>query len=71
MSILNSLKQRMAFLVYQRTELYKIQQKGGALIRPLFTEYPYDKNMNDTWLPTVMYGSAIKVSLVLNPNVTD
>lgn len=53
---------RLRLMMYQRSELYKIENVGGALIRPLFTEYP---NLGDIYTPdtldTLMFGEALKV----------
>lgn len=38
----SNLEARLSFVMYTRTELYKIQNIGGALVRPLFAEYAND-----------------------------
>lgn len=60
-SIATSLKIRNMLLVYQRTELYKLQENGGALLRPFFTDYPHDRELLQSNLTSFMYGPAIKV----------
>ena len=66
-AIANNLEARMALLMYQRTELYKISKYGGALVRPLFTEYPYVKAFTPDMVDTVMYGDSLNVDFVFDP----
>lgn len=56
--------------MYQRSELYKITQIGGALVRPLFTEYPYIPQYTPDLVDTVMYGDALKVDFIFEAGKT-
>ena len=52
------LYQRLNYITYTRSELYKISKSGGALVRPIFADfseagYSYDK---------VLYGDALLVA---------
>lgn len=55
-------------MTYQRTELYKISKRGGALNRPLFSEYS-DSFYTPDMVDTMMYGSALKVDFVFDLGV--
>lgn len=56
--------------MYQRAELYKISQVGGALVRPLFAEYPEINLYTPDMVDTVMYGDSVKVDFMLEPKQT-
>ena len=56
-----NLEARMSYVIYQRTEMYKNSIAGGALVRPMFAEYPQDPHFNATMVDTVMFGEALKV----------
>ena len=49
------------FLMYQREQLKKIETSGGALIRPLFTEFESINRENDSSIDmgSVMFGDSI------------
>jgi alpha-glucosidase (family GH31 glycosyl hydrolase) len=51
--------------------MYKVYLKGGALVYPLFFDYPEDDNTFEDIEHTYMLGDAIKVSPVLEADVTD
>jgi len=54
-------------IAYMRTELYKIEQSGGALVRPLFSEPVL--NISETGIiDSVMLGDAVKVDMWLDKN---
>jgi alpha-glucosidase (family GH31 glycosyl hydrolase) len=50
--------------------MYSVFREGGALIRPLFFDYPTDDKTFDNVDNTFMLGNALKVSPVLDKNVT-
>lgn len=60
----------MSLIMYQRTELYKIENIGGALVRPLFTEYPEHAYYTPEMVDTVMFGDSLKVDFVLSDQNT-
>ena len=51
----------MSLIMYQRTEMYKNSISGGALVRPMFTEYPQDRDFQPDMVDTMMFGEALKV----------
>jgi alpha-glucosidase (family GH31 glycosyl hydrolase) len=55
------------FLMYQREQLKKIETSGGALIRPLFTEFESINRENDSSIDmgSVMFGDSILASYQL------
>ena len=56
--------------MYTRTELYKISNIGGALVRPLFAEYANDIGLyTPDMVDTVMFGDHIKVDFTLEAEV--
>lgn len=71
LAIRNNLEARMSFIMYQRTELYKISNIGGALVRPLFTEYGYMSVFTPDTYDTLLYGDALKVDFAFTPDVAD
>lgn len=50
--------------------MYKVYLYGGSLVKPLFFDYPEDDNCFNNTEDTFMLGDSIKVSPVLDPNVT-
>jgi alpha-glucosidase (family GH31 glycosyl hydrolase) len=58
---------RTMFLMYQREQLKKIETSGGALIRPLFTEFGSINTENDSSIDmgSVMFGDSILASYQL------
>ena len=68
-AVTSNLKARLALMTYQRTELYKISKRGGALNRPLFSEYPDQSYYTPDMVDTMMYGSALKVDFVYDLGV--
>lgn len=70
-SIVNSLTQRLRFMMQMRSELYRVSVNGGALISPLFTQHQYTEWMqpaND--LQSVMFGQSIRADLVFTQGTT-
>jgi alpha-glucosidase (family GH31 glycosyl hydrolase) len=53
--------------MYQREQLKKIETSGGALIRPLFTEFESINRQNDSSIDmgSVMFGDSILASYQL------
>lgn len=51
--------------------MYKISNIGGALVRPLFTEYPEHPYYTPEMVDTVMFGDALKVDFVLSNSTAD
>jgi alpha-glucosidase (family GH31 glycosyl hydrolase) len=53
--------------MYQREQLKKIETSGGALIRPLFTEFESINRENDSSIDmgSVMFGDSILASYQL------
>jgi len=49
--------------------MYKVYREGGALVYPLFFDYPEDDKAFDVNEDTFMLGDAIKVSPVLDKGV--
>lgn len=67
----NNLNARMSLVMYARSELYKISQVGGALVRPLFTEYGHVKEFTPNTYDTVLYGESLKVDFVFSSDIAD
>ena len=66
-SIINSLYQRLRFMIQMRSELYRVSRKGGALLSPMFTQFGYTEWVQAPQdLQSVMFGSSIKVDLVFS-----
>jgi len=51
--------------------MFEYSINGGALVRPLFYDYPKDEATYATVDNTFMLGDAIKVTPVLQPGVKD
>jgi alpha-glucosidase (family GH31 glycosyl hydrolase) len=51
--------------------MYKVYLEGGALVRPLFFDYPTDDKCFEDLEHTYFLGDSIKVSPVLTSGVTD
>lgn len=67
-----NLEARLSFVMYTRTELYKIQNIGGALVRPLFAEFANDFGLyTPDMVDTVMYGDYIKVDFMFDPAIAN
>lgn len=65
------LSQRLAFTMYKRTQLHKISRLGGALVRPMFTEFSHYGNLyTPDMLDAVMLGDAVKVDFILEQGQT-
>ena len=66
-SIINSLYQRLRFMIQMRSELYRVSRNGGALLSPMFTQFGYTEWVQAPQdLQSVMFGSSIKVDLVFS-----
>jgi alpha-glucosidase (family GH31 glycosyl hydrolase) len=50
--------------------MYQVFREGGALVKPLFFDYPTDDEAFENIDNTFMLGDALKVSPVLDKNVT-
>jgi alpha-glucosidase (family GH31 glycosyl hydrolase) len=60
----------MTFMMYMRSELYKISNIGGALVTPLFAAFPEHSDIyTPDILDSVMYGDAIKVDFVFEKDL--
>ena len=59
--------QRYSFLRYYYTQLFEISKWGGTLVRPLFFEFPDDKNVYQGYESSFMIGSALKATPVMAP----
>ena len=67
----SAIQQKAAYARYTYSQMYKVYREGGSIVRPLFFDYPEDDNcFGDTVDNTYLFGDAIKVSPVLNSNVT-
>ena len=62
-----AIQQRYSFLRYYYTQLFEISKSGGTLVRPLFFEFPSDKNVYQNYESTFMIGSALKATPVMAP----
>ena len=51
--------------------MYKVYLKGGALVYPLFFDYPEDDQCFERIEDTFMLGDALKVSPVLDQGLGD
>ena len=49
--------------------MYKVYREGGALVYPLYFDYPTDENLLQFLDETYMLGDAIKVSPVLDQGI--
>ena len=54
-------------MIYMRTELYKIQQTGGALLKPMVAVFPQDAWLEATEVDSIMYGENINVQFSFVP----
>jgi alpha-glucosidase (family GH31 glycosyl hydrolase) len=66
----SALSQRMSYLRYIYSQMYSVYRDGGALVKPLFFDYPTDDNCFTKIEDTFMLGDSIKVSPVLDAGVT-
>ena len=62
-----AIQQRYSFLRYYYTQLFEISKSGGTLVRPLFFEFPSDKNVYQNYESTFMIRSALKATPVMAP----
>lgn len=54
-------------MIYTRSELYKIQKIGGALVRPINADYP---EIGSTYsYDSVLYGDSLLVEFNFEPNI--
>ena len=60
----------MQYLIYMRTELYKIEKNGGSLIRPLISEYSLQVEFAKDNMTSVMFGDHIMVDFSFEQNQT-
>lgn len=65
-----ALNQRLLYSRYIYSQLYKVYLEGGAVVRPLFFDYPTDDKCFEDLEHTYMLGDSIKVSPVLDAGVT-
>jgi alpha-glucosidase (family GH31 glycosyl hydrolase) len=63
-------QQRLKFSRYIYSQMYQVFREGGALVRPLFFDYPTDDQAFDNVDNNFMLGDALKVSPVLDQGVT-
>lgn len=61
--IRNAMQTKLALLNYYYTELTMIHEEGGAFYRPLFFDFPDDKNTYVNQTNNIMLGSALKLSI--------
>lgn len=66
----SALNQRLEYTRYIYSQMYKVYYEGGSLVKPLFFDYPNDDNCFTNIEHTFMLGESIKVSPVLEKNVT-
>ena len=67
----NSIYDRYQYLRHMYTCLYETMMSGGTCFDPMFYYYPEDDNLFQNYEASFMVGGALKVSPILNPNVTD
>jgi alpha-glucosidase (family GH31 glycosyl hydrolase) len=67
----DSIYDRYQYLRHMYTCLFEVSQWGGSCFDPLFYYYPTDDNLFDQIESSFMVGGALKVSPILNANVTD
>jgi alpha-glucosidase (family GH31 glycosyl hydrolase) len=66
----SALHQRMEYIRYIYSQMYSVYREGGALIRPLFFDYPTDASTLNNIEETFMVGDSLKVSPVIEQGVT-
>lgn len=62
---------RLRYTRYIYSQLYSSYRLGGAVVRPLFFDYPMDENTYENIEATYMLGDSIKVSPVLEKGKND
>lgn len=62
---------KLKFSRYTYSQMYQVYREGGALVRPLFFDYPNDDQCFNDASRTFMLGDAIKVSPILESGVAD
>ncbi len=67
----SAVNQRLNFNRYIYSQLYSAYRMGGAVVRPLFFDYPNDDNTFNNVESTYMLGDSIKVSPILVPGMKD
>lgn len=61
----NALMQRLKYITYMRSEIYRLYMYGGALVTPLFAHPGFTEEVQAARdLSSVMYGQAIKVDFM-------
>lgn len=60
-----ALDQRMSYLRYIYSQMYKVYRFGGSMVYPMFFDYPNDDSTFQDIENTYMFGDSIKVSPVL------
>jgi alpha-glucosidase (family GH31 glycosyl hydrolase) len=53
-----------------RTQLSLIGEKGGALLRPLYVDYPTDEHLASLVGESVMFGEHVLVHFAMKPELT-